>query len=568
MINSTKNLALEFMQTEQGQYSKYKFCAILGLKYNHQNPFSHNFLVYFQNIKTGYPETIEVSPELLRYKFKLGYVYQKAKEVSKLRNEEIDYLRIDTQKLKQKPLFTVLKKETVQNEIINIQEQFKTKFKNFAFQYGGNNCYEHFENGNRYIIPSSVINLYYYIRSSSMKDALFRGNIESLYNDKESDLNNKEDAKLVLKPKSAKLDGAFTYRFITDKTANKSFSDLFRYISSYKSKLDAKKEIVNLIPIKSLFPTKEVFTIKVRYEKLETENNTYLVHQILNDDSTLDFEKLTVLKTIRKEQLISPSIDSFPIKGRKPKEIKPIVKTNTPYANYGTSIIKATENGQNMSLKDKELIYGNIEDTSHTKVPFETDIEVISGANVSFSTDNNGGDKTSKSHKLEQKEDKENAHKPPNFEIFKQSIEILENSGYVSDFIFLEEYFEVPEGLNKNGTRTQFCSIDGKLKRYIFCFLSYNDINIVLVEVESENSDFATWVLSSRNDISDGQIYEVLEHRFKLHEKIRDIENSFNDISSLKFKTHRHAQINDKNIEEHEEILQRWVIRLLNQVKV
>lgn len=566
MINSTKNLALEFMQTEQGQYSKYKFCAILGLKYNHKNPFSHNFLVYFQNIKTSFPETVEVSPELLRYKFKLGHVYQKAKEVSKLVNEEIDYLRIDTQNLKQKPLFTVLKKETIQNQIINIQEQFKTKFKNFAFQYGGNNCFEHFENGNRYIIPSSIISLYYYIRSSSMKDALFKGKIESLYNDKESDLNYKEDARLVLKPKSAKLDGAFIYRFITDKTANNSFSDLFRYITSYKSKLDVKKEKFNLIPIKSLFPTKEIFNIKVRYEKLGNENNTYLVHQILNDDSTLDFEKLTVLKTIRKEQLINPSIDSFPIKGRKPKEIKPIVNTKTPYSNYGTSIIKATENDHNISLKGKELIYGNIEDVSNIKVPFETDIEKSNNANVSFSTDDNGGDKTSKSHKLEQKEDKEKASKPPNFEIFKQSIEVLENSGYVSNFIFLEEYFEVPEGLNKNGTRTQFCSIDGKLKRYVFCSLSYNDINVVLVEVESENSDFATWVLSSKNEISDEQIYKVLIQRFKLHKKIRDIENSFSNIFSLKFKTHRHAQVNDENTDEHEEVLERWGIRLLNNL--
>lgn len=566
MATSTKNLALEFMQTEKGQYSKYKFCAILGLKYNHQNSFSHNFLVYFQNIKTGFPETVEVSPELLRYKFKLGHVYQKAKEVSKPANEEIDYLRIDSNILKQKPLFTVLKKETIQNEIINIQEQFKNKFKNFAFQYGGNNCYEHFENGNRYVIPSSIISLYYYIRSSSMKDALFKGQIESLFNDKESNLNNKEDLILVLKPKSSKLDGAFTYRFITDKAANKSFSDLFRYITSYKSKLDVKKEIVNLIPIKSLFPTKEVFNIKVRYEKLGNENNTYLVHQILNDDSTLDFEKLTVLKTIRKEQLTNQSIDSFPIKGRKPKETKPIVKTNTPYSNYGTSIIKATENDHNMSLKDKELIYGNIKDTNHTKVPFEINIEEINDANVSFSTDNNGGDKTSKSHKLEQKEDKEKASKPPNFEIFKQSIEVLENSGYVSNFIFLEEYFEVPEGLNKNGTRTQFCSIDGKLKRYVFCSLSYNDINVVLVEVESENSDFATWVLSSKNDISDKQINEILTQRFELHEKIRNIENSYNNVSSLRFKTHRHAQINDENIDEHEEVLERWGIRLLNNL--
>ncbi len=73
MPTSTRNLTLDFMQTEKGQESSYKLNAILGLKYNHENPISHNFLVQFQNIKTNFVETVEVSPELLRYKFKIGY---------------------------------------------------------------------------------------------------------------------------------------------------------------------------------------------------------------------------------------------------------------------------------------------------------------------------------------------------------------------------------------------------------------------------------------------------------------------------------------------------------------
>ena len=81
MPTSTRNLTLDFMQTSKGQYSSFKLTAILGLKYNHENTFSHNFLVQFQNIKTNYVETVELSPELLRYKFKLGNTYKQGKLV-------------------------------------------------------------------------------------------------------------------------------------------------------------------------------------------------------------------------------------------------------------------------------------------------------------------------------------------------------------------------------------------------------------------------------------------------------------------------------------------------------
>lgn len=56
MATSTRNLTLEFMETEKGQFSSFKLNAILGLKYNHENRYSHNFLVQFQNIHTNFVE--------------------------------------------------------------------------------------------------------------------------------------------------------------------------------------------------------------------------------------------------------------------------------------------------------------------------------------------------------------------------------------------------------------------------------------------------------------------------------------------------------------------------------
>ena len=100
MPTSTRNLTLDFMETEKGQFSSFKLDAILGLKYNHENKYSHNFLVQFRNTNTNFLEIVEIAPELLRYKFKLGYSYKKGKIHSKDISELEDYLEINTESMK------------------------------------------------------------------------------------------------------------------------------------------------------------------------------------------------------------------------------------------------------------------------------------------------------------------------------------------------------------------------------------------------------------------------------------------------------------------------------------
>ena len=157
MPTSTRNLTLDFMQTEKGQYSSFKLNTILGLKYNHNNKNSHNFLVQFQNIKTNYLETIEIALELLRYKFKIGNTYKEGKLVNKDLNAFEDYLEIDTLQMKeQQPIYKVLSKDSIKYILGN--NDFN------AFKYGGNFCYVHENEDAKYIIPSYVITLYYYFK--------------------------------------------------------------------------------------------------------------------------------------------------------------------------------------------------------------------------------------------------------------------------------------------------------------------------------------------------------------------------------------------------------------------
>lgn len=562
MPTSTRNLTLDFMQTSKGQFFSYKLNAILGLKYNHENKHSHNFLVQFQNIKTNYVETVEISPELLRYKFKLGNVYKEGKLVSKDENEYEKYLEIDTQEMKvQEPIYKVLSKNTI-NTILG-DNDFN------AFKYGGNFCYVHEEEEERYIIPSSIVALYYYFRSSSLKEAIYKGNPFILYDDLNSNLADKTDAILVLESHASKLDGPFIYRFLTNETAQKGFVDFSRYISAFKTKRDMAKKSTGLIPIKALFTTRETFNIKIRYVEIEdtsTNKKTYLVNEIKNDDSTLDFEKLTVLKKKKRDAGVDPEDESgLHIKGRKPKNRRKNVNTSTPSLIYGTNKIREIENTQNLSLEGKDITYGSLE-KENPSVSVVTEKEKKGDVSVSFSKGENSGDKTSQQSKLETEDtNKEKIPKPPTFDIFLESMEFIEDSNLVNDFIFDNIPKEVPTSFTKSKKLTTMCSIHNRPKQYVTCSFEYNDINVVLIEEESEHNDFATWVVASKNEISEDETTKLLEMRYSELNILDTIIDTYNDLNTLKFFTYRHAQINDEN--EHDEVLERWLLRLLYKLR-
>ncbi|GEM_PF-2531954 len=563
MPTSSKNLTLDFMQTEKGQKASYKLNAILGLKYNHENPFSHNFLVQFQNIHTKFAETVEISPELLRYKFKLGHTYRRGKLYSKEQEECTDFIQINTNTMvEQFPIYRILSEKATQ--YILGGNDFH------SYKYRGNFCYVHKEGNRRYIIPTSVIALHYYFRSSSMKEAVFKGNPNTLHAKDKSNLIDKNDAIIFLDPKAAKLDGPFIYRFLSSHEAYKGFVDLFRYISSVKSKNDFNAKYTSLIPMKSLFPTKEIFNIKARYIELPKEENsdiqTFLINEIVNDDSTLDFENLTVLKSKKKDELVDPSEEGLHVKGRKPRKKRPNVNTKTPATIYGTNKIREIENNQNLSLANKNVTYDSVEEEG-SKIPFVTEEEQKGTVSVSFSRGKDKGDETAQQSKLEETKDeeKEIISKPPSFDIFLESLEFVEYSGLVSNFEFTGEYTDIPKGYTKNGNLSDKCLIHNRLKQYVTCSFEFNDKKAILLEVESEKADFATWVLSSNTTILDERIHDILQSRYTQHSTIQSLKENFNNLDVIKFNTHKHASVNDQN--EHEEVLERWLLRLLHKLK-
>ncbi|MDX9743302.1 MAG: hypothetical protein RBT59_05750 [Arcobacteraceae bacterium] len=564
MSANQKRAVPEFMLTEKGQYGEFKFSAVLGIKYNHENPNNHTFLVQVQNTKTNYASKEEMSPELLRIKYKLGKTYKKGNLVKHWAKDKKTAFVINTSdNFNQEPIFTKLSK----NNITHILGG--NNFNSFTF--GANFCYVYDTDEVQIVIPSSAVALYYYFKSSAMKSAVFKGNYETMYDAENSKLNDKNDANIVIKSNFSFLDGPFIYRFVTSNIAGKAFTDIFRYISNKKSKNDMDQKETDVIPIKMLFPIKESFVLHIRYEvlpELSSEGKQiYYVHEITNDESSFDFEKLTVSKIKRKKASEDNDDKKFVINGRRAKNTLNKTNNKTPSRKYATNYMKQIEDERNLGLRDKVINYGIIEEIDESEVTVQSEEDSNTVA-ISFAQSQNGGDENTRQAALESKESKEKKliERPPNFDIFKTSIEFLENSGLVSDFEFDDGYDDIPHKLMDNGKLYSLCSIDNRAKQYTTCNFTYNDLNVVLVEVESESADFATWVLISKYEILEHQVYAILSKRYKNDGKIEDLKATYSDSNKLKFEIKKHVLV-DENGDVNYEMLESWTFTLLGKIK-
>jgi hypothetical protein len=71
--------------------------------------------------------------------------------------------------------------------------------------------------------------------------------------------------------------------------------------------------------------------------------------------------------------------------------------------------------------------------------------------------------------------------------------------------------------------------INNRIKQYVSCSFEYNDTSIVLLEVESDNNDFATWVMSSEKTISEEDIIKILEMRYSEQKQLDVLQPIYSD---------------------------------------
>jgi hypothetical protein len=247
------------------------------------------------------------------------------------------------------------------------------------------------------------------------------------------------------------------------------------------------------------------------------------------------------------------------------KKTLPKTGNQRPSSLYRTNALRDMEEEKNMELANKDVIYAGYEDRDNTKNKIGDKTQ--DPATQSFARGSLSGDGGVRPSSLEIKSDnkRESIVKPPNFDVFRMCVEFLEFGGVVGDLELDESHRSIPEGFNKNGSLKDMCSIDGRSKQYLTCSFVFNDMNVVLVEVESEKADFATWALISVGEITQSQVDELLIARYSNGAKIDDLYDNYNNVNILKFSTKNHPPADDKgNITD--EIIENWAMRLLGKI--
>ena len=143
------------------------------------------------------------------------------------------------------------------------------------------NCYLVEIDGINLIIPHFAIGIYYYFRSSALKEAVLDSTLQELYILCDD---NPKDAKIVLPKYKTDEDAAIIHRFTCQKNAIKEFDNVSNYIHNYLKFMqenNTDKDIYKM-HLKFNFPTKEQFQIDTRCSLIKNKdtNKTYYFTQL------------------------------------------------------------------------------------------------------------------------------------------------------------------------------------------------------------------------------------------------------------------------------------------------
>lgn len=541
----------EFMLDTKGKNTEYRINAMVGMQYNPQDPTNSTYTVLVQDRKTNFVRKEEFPPDILRRRFKMGRVYLAGKQIDIEAEQKSGYVSINTalESAEQVQLKSVL------TDVDFIQIMHGSTYHRDLLRDSW--CYQFETDEATLIIPSAVLALYFYFRSSSMKEALLYGNLDSLYNPVESDFSNKAEPLIVLRSKAALFDGPFLYRYITNNPAKQSFLDFSRYISNYRHKISADQIKSHFIPIKAKFPLRTTFDIVVRYHELNMSllelKPKWFVTSIVNDSMSFEFEKITVLKGTKATDDPTKT-RKFVYKKRKPRSTTPRVRPAPPSNIYGPNKMTDRDDDLNLGLRGKDIIYGSksIPADPRSQKSEKSDRIVDQGFGYGNST---GATQRS----TVETQDKSTTVRPPNFDIFNMCLEFLENSGVFGDITTSSGFDQVVSSDQKLNSRNSF---DGVPKRYITAACSFDDYEILLVEVESDTMDFATWVLVSRNIIAESTVLDLIRLRYSEDKKLEEIQQKYNGVNTVLFLRKKHPPM-EENGDISDDSLENWANRLL-----
>ncbi|WP_066350476.1 hypothetical protein [Aliarcobacter skirrowii] len=559
-----KSIIPEFMKDNPDD--TFQFLFPLRMVIEEEKYGNSHYEVVVKNITKKEVFKYPVSPELFFTHYQFLEYYKNGKKVDRKSNIEEKSFIIDSNYINENNLKKL--KDLLDEDTIGILLGWNKKYIKTAENI---NCYLVEIDGVNLIIPHFAIGIYYYFRSSALKEAVLDSTLQELYILCDD---NPKDAKIVLPKYKTDEDAAIIHRFACQQSAIKEFDNVSNHIQNYIKFMIDRNLDVDTMHLKFNFPTKEEFKIDTRTTLIKnkiTNEEYYFIHEITNDYSNIGFEKLT--KYIQKNKIILnlDDIDKPAIIEREvPNETTDILQIAHASKKYTQSSNQKRKNKSCGSLKDIPVDEGTsslgvIENLLKIYKDQESD-EII---DLSLTQSSSKGNSNIRKVVISSEFVKDTSYNPlneiDNFVVFRQYIRYLEQRKDIKDLYISEEKelqqftLDVEDGKKQVNPK---CKINKRARKYITVKFQYENSFVGLLELENtpKNAN-STWVIISNRQVKDSDFNYFINLYFKDNKNIHDIIEKYSKTNP-KFTKKNH----ERNVNLEDKQLGMWYTGLVSKI--
>lgn len=545
-----KKIVPEFMLDNPND--TFMFLMPLSLKPDNEDIGNSYFEVAVKKLTTKEYFTTHISPEIFFTRYKLHRAYKNAKLDNKankyLKTEKLTY-KIDTRLPKEQYNTTLgqcLDKSLI-GQLLNYSHKYMKEAQKTSccvIKIG-----EHMD----LIIPHSVIAIYYYCRSTTLREATLRSDLENLYYGYDC---NPNDASIIVPRYVSEDDAPFIHRFLCQSEAAENFGKIGEYIFSYSRQYKDKNPTKELksIPIKAKFPVEDEFSITARVSDFYHNRRHYrYVHEILDDDSDIGFSKFTTFFQGKKIITDTDDVDNLPtVPTKEPSETSERLKSSHANKSYKQNRVTSSRKNKCSSLVNIDMSTDKITDEEVLE-KLKIMEEKASNEEVDQSlTDATGNGekkirKTNISTKGEEFKKKASIEYIHNFEVFQEYMDYMATQDVIQNLVVYKNN-KIDLVYKDDGTINKKSAILGRERQYITATFKYKNSYVGLLELENDASaSVSTWVISSKESVTESVFQKFIKLYVNDNMHINDIKKEYDKSTDIKFKTKNHEK-NGKSV--------------------
>jgi len=561
-MKKPKSIIPEFMIKNPDDI--FMFLMPLRLKLDYEDYGNSHFSVAVKNLTKNEFFTTELSPELFFTKFRFHQPYKRGKQYKQINNIlklSKKKFRINTQLPKAK-YDTTLEKYMQDENDREIVQLLGWKRDNLEIAKKISCCVIEEENYN-VVIPHYAIAIYYYYRTTVMREATLRCKLEDLYIAAHND---GDDASIIIPKYVTQAEAPFICRFATQEESLERFEAIGAFVPAYVKHIEQKRGTAPQdIPIKAKFPVEDTFFIEAKvHEFIYKGKKSFFVHELVNDNSEIGFKSLQVLREHKQSSIDIDGLENLPVVSKEiPQTTTEVLKAEgaskrkqhltTQTRRRGCDSLSCVDISEDTVTTEgidklfklyKEEMSHEVTDQSLTESSKSVEKRIRKT-------------RISNEYERKQQEKKEYTHNFDEFHLymnFLEGQEVIKNL-VVSDNQKMEQVID--SFIDRENPK---CSIEGRPRQYITAIFQYKQTYVGLLELENRSGSAAsTWVISSKEPVTQELFDRFLHHYVDEDLYISDIKNKYEKNTHLKFSTKNHERGESLN----EEDLMKWMVGML-----